>query len=87
MSLVEDLVVRFCLVPLLIFRSVVEILSCQSSEELEVLATYFTVTRSQFDLVETVELESGGSGRRVTMENRREFVDKLFNWMLTGIVV
>ncbi len=66
------------------FRSLVEILSCESSEDLEALAPNFTATSSHFGLVETVELEVGGAGRRVTMDNRREFVQKLFNWLLTG---
>ncbi len=65
-------------------RSLVEILSSGSVEDLEMLAPNFTATSSHFGLVETVELEAGGEGRRVTMENRSDFVSKLYNWLLTG---
>ena len=61
-----------------------DILSCENSDELELLATNFTATSTHFGLVETVELGVGGEGRRVTMDNREEFVQKLFNWLLTG---
>ena len=72
---------------LLLSRSLVEIMLCESEEDLELLAPNFTATSSHFGLVETVELEVGGEGRRVTMDNRMEFVHKLFNWLLTGMYV
>lgn len=42
---------------------------------------------SHFGKVVTVELGQGGEERTVTMQNREEFVYKLYNWMLTGCIV
>lgn len=70
----------------LVSRSLVDIQTCESKEELELLAPNFTATISHFGQVLTVELGQGGEGRTVTMENREEFVHKLYDWMLTGCI-
>ena len=60
--------------------------SCNTSEELELLAHNFTATVSHFGKVVTVELGQGGVERTVTLENREEFVHKLYNWMLVDCI-
>ena len=62
-----------------------ELQNCESQEELQQLAMTFTASRANFGALETVELERGGEGREVTLENKAEFVNKLFKWHLTGI--
>ena len=61
-----------------------EILSCRTDEEVELLAPNFTATTSHFGRVGTVELGEGGEERRVTLGNRGEYVQKLRDWLLTG---
>ena len=61
-----------------------ELQSCESQEALEQLAMTFTASRANFGVLETVELERGGEGRNVTLENKQEFVNKLYTWHLTG---
>ena len=62
-----------------------ELQSCESQEALEQLAMTFTASRANFGALETVELERGGEGREVTLENKAEFVNKLYKWHLTGM--
>ena len=62
----------------------IEILNSESEEALEQLSVNFTATRAHFGALHTIELESGGEHRMVTMANREEFVHKLHSWHLTG---
>lgn len=48
------------------------------------LSVNFTATQAHFGALHTIELEHGGEQRMVTMDNREEFVHKLYNWHLTG---
>lgn len=59
---------------------------CETSDELELLALNFTTTMSHFGQVVTVELGQGGGMRTVTLQNREEFVQKLYDWVLTGCI-
>jgi len=67
-------------------RGLIEILNSESEEALEQLSVNFTATRAHFGALHTIELESGGEHRMVTMTNREEFVHKLHSWHLTGPV-
>ena len=71
----------------LLHSGIIGILNSESQEELDELAVDFTASHSHFGSVETVELEHGGEGKMVTMQNRTEFVDKMCSWHLTGISV
>ena len=48
------------------------------------LSVNFTATQAHFGALHTIELEHGGEHKMVTMDNREEFVQKLYNWHLTG---
>lgn len=65
-------------------RGLLGILNSESQKELEELAVDFTTSHSHFDSVVTVELEQGGEGKMVTMENKAEFVNKMCTWHLQG---
>ena len=65
-------------------RSLVNIRKSESEEELELLALSFTASQSHFGSVKTVELDQGGKNKAVTLENKQEFVQKLYFWYLTG---
>lgn len=76
--------VDFAVVCLYIDRGLVNIMNCESEEELEHLALSFTASRSHFGSVKTIELDQGGTNKRVTLANRHDFVQKLYSWHLTG---
>ncbi len=63
-------------------RSLTTILNSENEETLQELAGTFTTLHSHFDALHIVELEEGGGDKRVTMANKKEFVDKLCNWHL-----
>ena len=65
-------------------RGLIEILNSTSEEALVQLSVNFTATQAHFGALHTIELEHGGEQRMVTMDNREEFVHKLYNWHLTG---
>ena len=62
----------------------VHLLSCGDPDELEELS--FTVSSSHFGALQTIELEDGGTMKRVTMDNKDNFVHKMYQWYLTGNV-
>ena len=64
--------------------SMVHLLTCGDPDELEELS--FTVSSSHFGALQTIELEDGGTMKRVTMDNKDSFVHKLCQWYLTGNV-
>ena len=68
----------------IICRSLIEILHCENQEQLAELAMNFDVNVAHFGRVETVELEKGGSSKEVTIENREQFVFKMYQWYLKG---
>ena len=70
-----------------ICRGLIDIMTCETDEELESMAPNFTATTSHFGLVQEVELGQGGEERKVTLENRKEFIYKLYNWYLTGELI
>ena len=77
---------RLAAITILTCRSLVKLLACETSEELEPLALNFTTTMSHFGQVVTVELGQGGGMRTVTLQNREEFVQKLYSWVLTECI-
>ena len=58
------------------------LLTCGDVDELEELS--FTVSSSHFGALQTIELEDGGTMKRVTMDNKDIFVHKMCQWYLTG---
>ena len=61
-----------------------EVALCNSEVYLNELAVNFTASLSHFGSLKTVELERGGSLRRVTLRNKHQFVEKLYKWHLVG---
>ena len=66
-------------------RGLMEVVLCESEEYLDQLAVNFTASLSHFGSMETVELETGGNLKKVTLWNRNHFVKKLYAWHLIGI--
>ena len=44
----------------------------------------FDVNVAHFGKIETIELVKGGSTKEVTIQNRQQFVSKMYQWNLTG---
>ena len=57
---------------------------CNSEEYVDQLAINFTATINHFGSLQTVELETGGEQKRVTLKNKNLFVKKLCHWHLIG---
>ena len=73
-----------CMYLILFPSSLVHLLTCEDPDELEELS--FTVSSSHFGVLQTIELEDGGTMKRVTMNNKDNFVHKMCQWYLTGNV-
>ena len=59
-------------------------MKCEDPVELDELS--FTVSNSCFGALQTIELEDGGMMKKVTMDNKNNYVYKICHWYLTGNV-
>jgi len=60
------------------------ILKCEDPVELDELS--FTVLSNYFGALQTIELEDDGIMKRVTLDNRKNYVCQMCHWYLTGNV-
>jgi hypothetical protein len=67
-----------------LYNGLQHVLECTDENDLQLMTENFTAQMEKFGSVLSVELIPGGNKKKVTLENKHEYVQNLVNFYLTG---
>lgn len=59
-------------------------LECTTEDELQSISAYHTAELEKFGSLVSVEIVHGGKEKEVTLDNKREYIDSLVHFYMTG---